>query len=145
MDVGIVNNESTVTYTVKTSKKIPPPSSPTPTLVPVSTISPTFFGVLLEPIATLFSSQSIKKSQHENKADKDDDDFMVSFADFNSTLKKKIFLMNASCPLRSSRSSNQKLILFFKSQQILEEKKICDWIQNGIFVESSRLSFAKLD
>lgn len=73
---GILNVEST---SIATSKVLPPSSSPIPTSVPVLTISPAFFGVMQEPITTLFSYQSTTKSPQGNKGD--DEDIMVSFAD----------------------------------------------------------------
>lgn len=85
MDEVMHNNESTVTSIVTTSTALPPPSSPIPTFVPVSTISPTFSGIMQEPIATIFSYQSTEKSQHENETD--DEDVMVSFADLQFDLE----------------------------------------------------------
>ncbi|CAI9264755.1 unnamed protein product [Lactuca saligna] len=84
------NNESIVTSTFTTSIALPPPSSPIPTFVPVSTISPTFSGIMQEPIATIFSSQSTKKSQHENETN--DEDVMVSFVDLQFDLEEENIL-----------------------------------------------------
>lgn len=96
MDEGMHNDESTVistietstidttiieTSTIETSTTLTPPSSPITTSVPVSNISPTFFGIMQEPITTLFSSQSTEKSQPQPKADDDDDDVMVYFTE----------------------------------------------------------------
>ncbi|CAH1449659.1 unnamed protein product [Lactuca virosa] len=53
MDEGMFNNESTATNFIPTSTILPPPSSPIPTLVPASTISPTFSGVMQEPIINM--------------------------------------------------------------------------------------------
>ncbi|CAI9293186.1 unnamed protein product [Lactuca saligna] len=73
MDDGILHVESYVA----TSMVLPPPTSSILTYVPTSTILQTFFGVMQEPITTLFSSQSTKKSNQEAGAN--NDDIMVSF------------------------------------------------------------------
>ncbi|CAI9275690.1 unnamed protein product [Lactuca saligna] len=46
MDEEMINNESTITSFIVTSTILPPLTSPIPTYVPISTISPTFFGVM---------------------------------------------------------------------------------------------------
>lgn len=66
MDEGMYNDDSTVistiktsiidtntikTSTVKTSTSLPPPSSPITTSIHVSAVSPTFFGIMQQPIA----------------------------------------------------------------------------------------------
>lgn len=61
MDEGMLNNEYLITSTIETSIALPPLSSPITIYVPVLTISPPFFGVMQEPITTLFSSQSTEK------------------------------------------------------------------------------------
>ncbi|CAI9293078.1 unnamed protein product [Lactuca saligna] len=79
MDEGMLNHESSVTSIIDTSTALPPPSLPGPTYIPVLTISPTFDGIMQEPITTLFSSQSTENSQPKNETN--DEDIMVSFAD----------------------------------------------------------------
>ncbi|CAI9292929.1 unnamed protein product [Lactuca saligna] len=82
---------SIVTTTIKTFVVTPPqPTSPPPTSVTppssTTTFSPTFVGVIQEPIATLFSSQSTEPEKTITEAEADDDDVMVSFVELQFNL-----------------------------------------------------------
>ncbi|CAI9268460.1 unnamed protein product [Lactuca saligna] len=98
---GVQNNESFVTYTfqnstihtsniifstiktsiVETSTSLPPISSPLTTSIPVSTISPTYFTIIHEPITTLLSYHSTKVERMIHDEEPNNDDIMVSFDD----------------------------------------------------------------
>ncbi|CAH1448140.1 unnamed protein product [Lactuca virosa] len=67
--------------TFETFTSLPPLSSPIPTSLPVSTISPTYSTIMREPITTLFSSQSTKVERVVQEKEPNDDDIMVSFYD----------------------------------------------------------------
>ncbi|CAH1432086.1 unnamed protein product [Lactuca virosa] len=49
--------------------------------IPITTVSPTFFGVIQEPITTIFSSHSPKAEKTIQEDEADDDNVMVSFVE----------------------------------------------------------------
>ncbi|CAI9275729.1 unnamed protein product [Lactuca saligna] len=85
MEEGMHNVEiTTVTINIETSIiPQPQPTSPPPKLVAPSSyttaISLTFVGIMQEPIATLFSSQSTDHEKTITEAEAYEDDVLVSF------------------------------------------------------------------
>ncbi|CAH1412520.1 unnamed protein product [Lactuca virosa] len=64
------------TSILDTSTSLPPLSSPIPSSLPVSTISPTYSTIMQEPVTTLLSSQSTKVERIVQDNEPNDDDIM---------------------------------------------------------------------
>ncbi|CAI9284796.1 unnamed protein product [Lactuca saligna] len=83
-DLNVTMGEENSTSDIDTSTvPSPPPSSPQPTstIIPrtVPVVSPTFQGVINEPVTSLFSSQSTYQETPNNEDEEDDE--MVGFVE----------------------------------------------------------------
>ncbi|CAI9280965.1 unnamed protein product [Lactuca saligna] len=79
--ISIILSSTFETTTLDTSPSLPPFVSTIPTSLPTSTISSTFSNIMVQPITSLFSSQSTDGPKSTSDVGQDDDDYMVSFLD----------------------------------------------------------------